>query len=863
MKKKILSLSFLLLLLVAVTCLLVGCGDGEGEDGPKMVTVTLDANGGAFADGASTMTVEVESGSLVTEPETPVWVGHEFLGWTLEDESWNFEEQTATAALTLTAQWSLNSYTVTLNENIEEGGTVTGGGEYDYGANVALTATPNSEYNFIGWYVGETPVSQSETYVFAMGSGDITVTAKWERKTYAVTVVSDDAYGTVTGAGSYISGASVTLTATPNQGYKFMGWYVNGTRVSVRSTYYLTMGSEAVTLEARWEEKVLLTYSLNSDGQSYTLVSIGEFDEAVLEIPALYNGLPVTIIGDEAAKGCTAITKVIIPDSVLTVNYRAFDSCTNLTDVVMGSGVTSLGNYSFSGCTKLVNLSIGSSVTTLGSGVFQNCTSLVTVVVPDSVTSIGSSVFKGCTGLASLTTPSLCDKINSPRYFNLGYLFGTTESTNNGDYVPASLKTVIITKQTKLYKGAFWGCRNLTEIVLPACMKEIVANTFNGCSKLVSLTVPFVGDKASGSNNTFLGYIFGASSAGNSYSYIPRTLRSVTVLGGTIGANAFYGCGNLTSLTLCDDVTYIYGDIYSGGLGALSDSVFTIYEGAKYIGNPDNPYRFLYQVSDTTLTSLTVHEDTVYVCDYAFYQCTSLGSVVIGDSVKTIGKHAFDGCTSLTGLTLGESIEELCEYAFAYTAITELALPDSMVKLHGGAFNDCANLTKVTLNDGLRYSDGGAFDGCTSLQFTVYDNAKYLGSESNPYLLLVKALNQSITSCLIHEDTVIIGGSAFYECGQLTSIVIPDSVVTIEDCAFWNCRKLREVTIGDGVTLISYYAFAGCDELDYAYVNTSGWYRVYPEELTYGSNTNLSGNPEGAADALRYYYYDEYFKRRV
>ena len=186
-----------------------------------------------------------------------------------------------------------------------------------------------------------------------------------------------------------------------------------------------------------------------------------------------------------------------------------------------------------------------------------------------------------------------------------------------------------------------------------------------------------------------------------------------------------------------------------------------------------------------------------------------------------------------------------------------------MVKLHGSAFNGCANLTKVTLNDGLRYVDSDAFADCPVLAFNVYDNAKYLGSESNPYLLLVKAFNQSITSCLIHEDTVIIGGSAFYECGQLTSIVIPDSVVTIEDCAFWNCRKLREVTIGNGVALISYYAFAGCDELEYAYVNTSGWYRVFPEELTYGSNTNLSGNPEGAADALHYYYYDEYFKRKV
>ena len=104
------------------------------------------------------------------------------------------------------------------------------------------------------------------------------------------------------------------------------------------------------------------------------------------------------------------------------------------------------------------------------------------------------------------------------------------------------------------------------------------------------------------------------------------------------------------------------------------------------------------------------------------------------------------------------------------------------------------------------------FDG-TSLQFNAYDNALYLGNAENPYLVLVKAKNQSITSCMISEKTKVICAYAFSGCTRLTSITIPDSVTNIGSSAFWGCTELTNVTIPDSVTSIGSYAFLSCTGL--------------------------------------------------
>ena len=103
----------------------------------------------------------------------------------------------------------------------------------------------------------------------------------------------------------------------------------------------------------------------------------------------------------------------------------------------------------------------------------------------------------------------------------------------------------------------------------------------------------------------------------------------------------------------------------------------------------------------------------------------------------------------------------------------------------------------------------------------MYDNGYYLGNESNPYLVLVKAKGEWISSCEIHENTRFICYSAFYNCSSLTSVEIPDSVTSIGSYAFSGCSSLTSVTIGDSVTSIGYGAFYGCANLKNVYYTGS------------------------------------------
>ena len=69
-------------------------------------------------------------------------------------------------------------------------------------------------------------------------------------------------------------------------------------------------------------------------------------------IPETIVGYPVTRIADDAFKG-TAVTSVIVPDTVTEIGWHAFADCTSLTSVTLPASVTSIGYGAFDGCPGL------------------------------------------------------------------------------------------------------------------------------------------------------------------------------------------------------------------------------------------------------------------------------------------------------------------------------------------------------------------------------------------------------------------------------------------------------------------------------------------------------------------------------
>jgi hypothetical protein len=153
-------------------------------------------------------------------------------------------------------------YQVTATANPVEGGSVTGGGYVKPGDTVTVSAAANDNYRFVNWTQDGIAVSTSLTHTFTMGSQAVNLVANYETTiAHDVSVSANPSNGgSVVGGGTYLQGASVTVSATADTGYKFVGWTRNGSTVSDAQTYTFTLGTEAIHLIAKFE-KIGLTGS--------------------------------------------------------------------------------------------------------------------------------------------------------------------------------------------------------------------------------------------------------------------------------------------------------------------------------------------------------------------------------------------------------------------------------------------------------------------------------------------------------------------------------------------------------------------------------------------------------------------------
>lgn len=143
----------------------------------------------------------------------------------------------------------------------------------------------------------------------------------------------------------------------------------------------------------------------------------------------------------------------------------------------------------------------------------------------------------------------------------------------------------------------------------------------------------------------------------------------------------------------------------------------------------------------------------------------------------------------------------------------EVVIPDSITKIETYAFRNCENLETVILPENI-VSVGSAFYGCTALTYNTHDNAYYLGSETNPYLCLVRTKNKGVTSCAIHQDTKIIAGTAFYE-SSIKKLTIPEGVQTVGYAAFEKCTRLTALELPNSLKTIDFSFIDLCTSLTY------------------------------------------------
>ena len=204
----------------------------------------------------STTPDHARAGDLVTLNTNPD-PGYEIGQWTVTGPngqsvtvSGNQFEMPA-GDVTVSATFQLIDYTVTVIAEPAEGGTVSEGGTYHYGDIIQVIAAPNPGYTFYRWYVNNI-VQGSNTTAFFNITGDTEIKAVFHTsdEQYTITVESDG-NGTVTGGGTYLTGTTITVTATPDEGSTFLNWTENEVEVSTEASYTFTV-TRARTLIAHF-----------------------------------------------------------------------------------------------------------------------------------------------------------------------------------------------------------------------------------------------------------------------------------------------------------------------------------------------------------------------------------------------------------------------------------------------------------------------------------------------------------------------------------------------------------------------------------------------------------------------------------
>ena len=155
---------------------------------------------------------------------------------------------------TLTITQNAATYDVTATAS---NGSVSGTGSYAEGAEVTLTPSPAENYSFTGWSsasgISISGHENDNPLVFTMPGSAVSITANFAACTkHTVTLAANnDSYGSVDGGGLQCDG-SVTVTATPNSGYRFVNWTQGGLQVSTNAEYTFTLAAD-ISLTANFE----------------------------------------------------------------------------------------------------------------------------------------------------------------------------------------------------------------------------------------------------------------------------------------------------------------------------------------------------------------------------------------------------------------------------------------------------------------------------------------------------------------------------------------------------------------------------------------------------------------------------------
>lgn len=633
----------------------------------------------------------------------------------------------------------------------------------------------------------------------------------------------------------------------------------------MKKSLFLLLALISVTMPASAYDFMVdgLCYNYYGDGSSVTVTyerattsgnGNGYSDlsgELVIPESVTYEGTtyPVVAIGNYAFYGCTALTKVNIPNSIIAIGNYTFYGCTAMTSAELPNSLLSIGEYAFQGCNRLTSMTIPESLSSLGKSPFYNCTRLTSVVFNArscTSASYSNAVFSNCSNLISFTFGDEVELIPDALCYNLTGLTSVsipnsvTTIGRNAFYNCTGLMSMAIPNSvTTIGQSAFSYCSGMTSVTIPNSVMSIEQSAFSYCTGLTSVTIP---NSVTTINSSVFSNCTGLTSVsipnsvttiGSSAFYKCKKLTSVILPSSvtTIGSSAFSGCSSLSSVNIPDAVTTIGSSAFSScksltsiiipnAVNSIGSDAFynctgltSVMFNAEKCTSNNNIFSYC-----TYLSNFTFGNEVEVIPGYLCYGLTGLTYIAIPNSVTSIGTYAFYGCTGLTSIEIPNFVTTIGTYAFQNcTGLTSMTIPNSVTTIGSSAFYGCSGMTSLTIGKSVSSIGSNAFYGCNELtSIVVYSENQKFDSRNNCDAIIETATNTLFYGCkntIIPKTVTTIGEYAFYGCTGLTSIPIPNSVKKIGNSAFSGCTGLTSLVVPYSVTTIGSSAFYGCSGL--------------------------------------------------
>lgn len=462
----------------------------------------------------------------------------------------------------------------------------------------------------------------------------------------------------------------------------------------------------------------------------------------------------VTSIFSAAFKNYKSITSVTIPNSVTAIGSNAFDSCSALTSVSIPDSVTSINDYTFRYCTALTSVSLPEGITHIGYCAFEECTALTSVSIPKSVTAIGSFAFMDCYALTTVSIPKSVTRIDTGAFRNCSSL----ESVYIADLSSWCETSFGDNTSNPLYHAhhLYLNGNLVEELIIPEGVTSIGKYAFYGCSDVTSLTIP-----------TTVGYIYSSA-------FVQCTSLKTIYLNAkdldTCQYNSFAGCNAIEKVIIGQGVDTLYPSVFSAVNSPLDENAAVEFIGPNHltlsnnfsnsdISNYLSSYAAILKSNKNLPFFFDMYGAVYSVCDdVAYYLYSPMSNYTPPATIST------------------EDTDERVYQVHRPTLPTRISLSSSLSWL-------------------LYPEENGSYELAIIGAGPIIDRYQ----NDTPW----NSYRSQISSVHIANTITAIGNYAFYGCNQVKTVQIPSQTTTVSTSAFQGCTSLASFTVAEGNTALS------------------------------------------------------------